>query len=469
MFRWYQESQVCYAYLFDVTASIALEDRKKTETELHKCQWFTRGWTLQELLGPETLIFFNCNWEKIGTKESLKEHICNITRITHLFNYESASIAQKMSWASDRSTQRPEDRAYCLMGLFGVNMPLLYGEGEAKAFLRLQVEIMQVSDDESIFAWIDSTVVSFTCGMLAESPAAFKESGDIEQLPSNRSAPYLMTNKGLQIRLTLLSEAESTAMQQRQQARSFYSDNLLNMRFDTVLYCARKGSSQPIILKLLKIMDHLEEYSRIFPHEFYTCTDARMLRLEKTVLVRQREVLYSHRGSTTLQIYALSNDIFMDHNVRFYSMGTNSEWHKFALDSVFFSPQWEPLTEIETTRGSGKGVRLGYGIALINMRVVIRATVLTFILEIDVQQDKSPGLCLWLGEVERVSRKLIASMSDATHLRPFSQDKVEGILKPGLAINASISAKTHLGRISYVINLYLRNLLNEQSTKQDSI
>lgn len=97
--------------------------------------------------------------------------------------------------------------AYCLMGLFGVNMPLLYGEGNA-AFSRLQLEIMKISDDDSLFAWIDSTG-GFT-GLLARSPAAFQESGEVIKSPGSTS-PYYMTNKGLSISLMLLSSAEAVA------------------------------------------------------------------------------------------------------------------------------------------------------------------------------------------------------------------------------------------------------------------
>ena len=105
----------------------------------------------------------------------------------------------RMSWASRRRTTRREDIAYCLFGLFDVNMPLLYGEGE-KAFTRLQLEVIRKSDDESIFAW---TSDSPRWGMLAPSPVSFQESGSIIRGSSphfSPSLPYSMTNKGLEIR-----------------------------------------------------------------------------------------------------------------------------------------------------------------------------------------------------------------------------------------------------------------------------
>lgn len=116
----------------------------------------------------------------------------------HLWKSQNASVAQKMSWAAKRETTRTEDIAYSLLGLFNVNMPLLYGEGE-KAFKRLQYEILQSTDDESIFAWTDDQV--WTSGLLAESPANFAKSGGF--VPENQfyRSPYTMTNQGLQIKL----------------------------------------------------------------------------------------------------------------------------------------------------------------------------------------------------------------------------------------------------------------------------
>ncbi|KAK0642137.1 heterokaryon incompatibility protein-domain-containing protein, partial [Cercophora newfieldiana] len=148
MYRWYQEAAMCYAHLTDVTA---------VNKELAASRWFTRGWTLQELIAPSMMVFLNTAWEEIGTKSDLGPVISKITRIPEAIlqgaaDLETASIAQRMSWAANRKTTRPEDIAYCLMGLFGVNMPMLYGEGE-KAFIRLQEEIMKISSDHTLFAW----------------------------------------------------------------------------------------------------------------------------------------------------------------------------------------------------------------------------------------------------------------------------------------------------------------------------
>lgn len=220
MYQWYKNSQVCYAYLSDVPPPPDAVAPQNMESPFRKSQWFTRGWTLQELLAPESLAFFDCTWQEIGTKSTMASLVSSITGIDrqYLRHPSLACIAQKMSWASRRKTLREEDMAYCLMGLFGVHMPLLYGEG-TQAFLRLQIEIIEIYDDESIFAWADEYTASFErCGMLALHPAAFKKSGSFlsnslsdpvngaENLLHAREMPFLMTNKGLQISLSLLHE-----------------------------------------------------------------------------------------------------------------------------------------------------------------------------------------------------------------------------------------------------------------------
>ncbi|KAI8674031.1 HET domain-containing protein [Fusarium keratoplasticum] len=197
MYRWYQEATVCYAFLADVSDL----------AELPKSKWFTRGWTLQELIAPSSMIFFSQTWDELGTKETLDRVILKRTRIPEAIlsgyqDLETASVAQRMSWASDRRTTRREDLAYCLMGIFGINMPLLYGEGE-RAFVRLQEEIMRVSDDHSLFAW---KCPNSRGGLLALSPAAFKDSGSI--IPWNPFTPYnspfTLTNKGVHLDLPFI-------------------------------------------------------------------------------------------------------------------------------------------------------------------------------------------------------------------------------------------------------------------------
>ena len=175
MYRWYRDSQVCYAYLTDCFLAFG----KISDVDFCKSRWFSRGWTLQELLAPGTVIFYDRDWCEIGTRSSLTPQISYVTGISsqYMADPQSASIAAKMSWASRRQTSRVEDMAYSLLGIFDLTMPLLYGEGH-NAFKRLQYELIGArSDDESIFAWTHES--PHPSGMLAQSPAAFADSGDI--------------------------------------------------------------------------------------------------------------------------------------------------------------------------------------------------------------------------------------------------------------------------------------------------
>ena len=142
--------------------------------------WFQRGWTLQELMIPGSITFYNRDWIEIGTKSSLITDISKVTGIAIEFlKYpHKASVAQKMSWGFHRQTTRKEDEVYCLLGLFDVIMPLLYGES-SKAFSRLQEVFIKISADQSIFAWENDDRDQSWSGMLAESPVDYAASGKI--------------------------------------------------------------------------------------------------------------------------------------------------------------------------------------------------------------------------------------------------------------------------------------------------
>lgn len=203
MFRWYSAACICYAFLSDVKKSGG--DSDVTARDISKSQWFTRGWTLQELLAPPNMDFYDQDWVFLGTKQSLSATLSKTTGICQdvLFNdrLSNYSIAQRMSWASRRETPRKEDIAYCLLGMFDVNMPLLYGEGQRKAFLRLQEEIIRGSDDHTIFAW--EIEHSGQSGLLADSPTAFGKCQSVKKLSSRRDhSPFFFTNRGLSIRLS---------------------------------------------------------------------------------------------------------------------------------------------------------------------------------------------------------------------------------------------------------------------------
>ena len=204
MYKWYRQAAMCFAYLSDF-------QRDDPSSEIAQSKWFTRGWTLQELVAPKNVMFFDRDWQYLGDRESLQPILTSRTNISRHFLLHSddirrASISQRMSWFSGRQTTVPEDIAYCLLGLFDVSMPLLYGEGAERAFRRLQEEIMRYSDDHSLFAWkIPTTKGSPSpspCGLLAGSPLYFQDTGGYEHMASeNTDQPFQMTNKGIYIQL----------------------------------------------------------------------------------------------------------------------------------------------------------------------------------------------------------------------------------------------------------------------------
>jgi hypothetical protein len=241
MFQWYKNAVVCYAYLSDlsprqdaVMKDLGVDDSREdyslaSKNELQGCKWFTRGWTLQELIAPKIVRFYDETWAFRGTKDDLAKPIELITDIDNAVlrscqTLADISIAKRMTWASKRKTTRVEDVAYCLLGIFDVNMPLLYGEGN-KAFTRLQEEIIKNNNDLSIFGWSPeprslrfihppklNDGCKFDCGhgddngndfysIMATSPSEFltPHSYNIVQ-----SVEHSVTNRGIKIYCSLL-------------------------------------------------------------------------------------------------------------------------------------------------------------------------------------------------------------------------------------------------------------------------
>jgi hypothetical protein len=149
MFRWYREAQKCYVYLADVyqesPKAVDAQRQPAWEAAFRGSRWFTRGWTLQELIAPSTVQFYSAEWYPLGDKESLEQQIHEITQIpvqalrgSPLSNFPTDEL---MSWSSGRQTKRGEDMAYCLLGMLNVYLPPIYGEGKDHALLRLQEEV----------------------------------------------------------------------------------------------------------------------------------------------------------------------------------------------------------------------------------------------------------------------------------------------------------------------------------------
>jgi hypothetical protein len=214
MYRWYNEAAVCYVYLSDVLPS----------GHWYQSEWFTRSWTLQELIAPRYAVFYNHDWVRVGEKgnsvvssKTFTEYqvwndndrvmLSRITGIPYdcLFGPKSIraySLGQRMSWAARRTCSRVEDTAYSLLGLFDINMPLLYGERE-KAFQRLQEEILKTTDDHSILAWTHSSNRQWpkNVSVLARSPAQFVASSNTISTHEEVGELSAMTKQGLRIEL----------------------------------------------------------------------------------------------------------------------------------------------------------------------------------------------------------------------------------------------------------------------------
>jgi hypothetical protein len=208
------------------------------------------------------LLFFNRHGVRLGTRRELIADVASASGIEasvlgdlnvprQSMPFEHLSIAKRMSWASRRVMTRLEDRAYCLLGIFNVNMLLLYGEGE-KAFIRLQEEIIKVSDDQSIFAWNASSDLSRTGGLLAFSPFHFRDTSAI--VPFRGSGlPHEATNKGIRIQLPVWKENSTLCR--------------------AILNCRLQDQECPLALQLvITRATHHDFYARVLSRDPVTIT-----------------------------------------------------------------------------------------------------------------------------------------------------------------------------------------------------
>src|SRR6202012_3687694 len=156
--RWYRDAAICYVYLADVPRpALGANDKSSQmewESSFRRSRWFTRGWTLQELVAPASVEFFSKEGEQLGNKESLERDIHNVTgipvKVLRGSSLSDFGIPERMSWVENRETTRKEDEAYSLLGIFDVYMPLIYGEGRENAFKRLREEMDKVSKGKSL-------------------------------------------------------------------------------------------------------------------------------------------------------------------------------------------------------------------------------------------------------------------------------------------------------------------------------
>ena len=309
MYEWYWKARTCYVYLADVREisfpsfhegepqdkSLMLNSaREQALQDFRKSEWFSRGWTLQELLAPVSLVFYDRSWKLFNTRDNLAEVIHAITGIDtdflrgrqRLLRIAAASVARKMSWLATRETSRVEDMAYCMLGLFNVNMPLLYGEG-LRAFLRLQLEIISKTDDESIFAWgigMSSGGVPAEedgLGMLAMKPSLFANSGRVEnyswkERPIDR-LPYFMTNQGLRFDVEA-NEWNQREVSEHEQPRSHIPGLPIMRNFRLDLNCYER--SGPIGAMKRRVVVYLTQTSAQSKH--WKRTQCRLVDIPRT-------------------------------------------------------------------------------------------------------------------------------------------------------------------------------------------
>ncbi|KAF2736761.1 hypothetical protein EJ04DRAFT_462522, partial [Polyplosphaeria fusca] len=148
MYTWFRHAGLCVVYLTDV-------ERREDFT---KARWFTRAWTLIELLAPENMAFYTRDWQCIGSKKELAAEITAHTNIafdvlTYARNPRDATIGEKLSWASERHATNPEEEIYILISLLGVRMIRSPGEGRAMATVRMQAQILEHLEDYTILMW----------------------------------------------------------------------------------------------------------------------------------------------------------------------------------------------------------------------------------------------------------------------------------------------------------------------------
>lgn len=327
MYRWYHDATVCYAHLADVQLPDDHQPGQKPEGFTDSV-WFTRGWTLQELIAPSTLVFVDVAWKEIGFKVDppLCAAISSHTGIPQTILKgvdppDSASVAERMFWASSRETTRTEDIAYCLMGLFGVHMPMLYGEGE-KAFTRLQEEIIKTSDDYTIFAWYSQT--RMVMGPLASSPLDFRSRRRTRRKPYPGDASHgrgriiAADNNGIRLMLRVFRKPNSAG------------------EHVAVLPCVGVVANFYLVISLRPSRTVPGAYHRVWTHEF----DRTISRAELAVLCGKSETACPETKVCILHVRAA---------------------RKSATQTIFRVLEHEPDTKSEKVlslllRGRGAGI-----------------------------------------------------------------------------------------------------------------
>ncbi|KAK4646760.1 hypothetical protein QC761_0046080 [Podospora bellae-mahoneyi] len=240
-------------------------------SEVVQSRWFTRGWTQQELLAPPFLAFVDSDWNIVGSRETCTLAVAYATTIEQkdIQNFRSCSISTELSWASKRQTTKIEDRAYSMMGLLGVHMPLLYGEGK-NAFVRLQHELIRLFNDETVLLWTTRKGSVFSTNtrsfaermggrgrypewmvresLFAESPEAFSESNGLAVIRFHKGLRNVgISNDGISLKVELFQRFEDEGSKYQQRLSNSRTPALYAIK----LNCARTSKpDDPMILPL---------------------------------------------------------------------------------------------------------------------------------------------------------------------------------------------------------------------------
>lgn len=355
MFRWYSQAKVCYAYLidFDVSAS-SFHDGAKD------CRWFTRGWTLQELIAPSKVEFYDKNGQYQGGRDFKYETLAAITGIDAdvLAGYESPykySVAIRMSWAASRQTTRPEDTAYCLLGLFDVSLPLIYGEGVG-AFRRLQEAIMKSNNDLSILAWGMSPKIADTAAaaasasafvvhrqsedpqaqhqqLFATSPSDFAHSKNVCGLPLDHSnTEFMMTNKGLHVEANLFKGGHEGS-------QGYF---LCLAWRNTIGRFGRYANANNIWLKLRKILTDIYTPDGLFEDGCFETAGCTGL-MSFYILHQPQETYYIRRRRQVNDIHILEHD-----HIRLKKAIPEIKWNEASR--IFYEPDEESTPLVYAAR-----------------------------------------------------------------------------------------------------------------------
>lgn len=389
MFAWYHNSSVCYIHLADVDDTDGVADKlgDLTELEFHKflessdleelgpkerlmdsiwqSRWFTRGWTLQELIAPKSILVFTQDWKPILMQypQEYEEHgrssklgqgrllrlFTPITGIKHdALTYPevamSCSNAEKMSWMAGRKTNRTEDVAYSLLGLFNVKMPLVYGEG-IKAFHRLQVEIMKQTTDHSLFGWQWPAGAQFIGdgtepNILADSPLLFSNlnhidsnsiprfqvDGDVWEAESSpQSVHILVANYGISLNLELIPTANPMfVFASLNNATSGFRDR--EMSADRELWCIPFERTGAVFNRAP------------FPPGPFPIRTQRRRRLLLVDIPRD-QLLYGPRGDYQFAFVMLFPNLKLDHTYRVTCLDREGEMQLMKSRSSVYMPR----------------------------------------------------------------------------------------------------------------------------------